>query len=70
MVDVPAYTLLPGDILGGQPIAEVRVLAPMSRQHAEVVVEMYDGRVLRLPNACERIRLHARPAYTDFFSMS
>lgn len=68
MVDVPAYALLPGDALGATFIASVNIGSPMSREHAEVVIETADGRTLRLPNASEPVRLHARPAYTDFFS--
>lgn len=67
MIDVPAYALLPGDILGDQPIARVRILAPTSRQHAEVEVENFDGAILRLPRANEPVRLTARCAYTDYF---
>lgn len=67
MVEVPAYALLPGDILGGCPIASVQILAPMSRQHAEVVIENFNGQVLHLPDAREAIRLDARIANANFF---
>lgn len=67
MVDVPAYALLPGDMLGGVPLASVRVIAPTSRTHAEVEITNFNGAVLRLPDAREPVRLEARPAYTDFF---